>query len=249
MTRHTLTALALGLTLSSPAAALDLTQMSVAESDAFGAQVRAYLLENPEVIFEAVAVLEQRQEQLAAANDNDLLATHADAIFNDGHSWVGGNPDGDITVVEFLDYRCGYCRKAFPEVNELVASDGNIRLIIKELPILGEGSVMASRFAIATQQVLGADAYKSVHDALMAYSGEVAEPGLRRLAEALDLDADAILAAMDSDEVTAVIAANRALAGPLDISGTPSFVMHNQMLRGYVPLDGMQQIVAEIRAE
>lgn len=249
MTRHTLTAIALGLTLTGPAAALDLNEMSVAQSDAFGAQVRAYLLENPEVIFEAVAVLEQRQEQLAAANDDDLLVTHADAIFNDGHSWVGGNPEGDITIVEFLDYRCGYCRKAFPEVSELVSSDGNIRFIIKELPILGEGSTMASRFAIATQQVVGADAYKSVHDALMVYNGDVAEPGLRRLADALDLDADAIVAAMDSDAVSAVINANRALAGQLDISGTPSYVMHNQMLRGYVPLEGMQQIVAEIRAE
>ncbi|MEB8386184.1 DsbA family protein [Rhodobacteraceae bacterium KMM 6894] len=249
MTRHILSALALGLTFATPAAALDLNEMSVSETDAFGAQVRAYLLENPEVIFEAVAVLEQRQEQLAAANDTDLLDTHADAIFNDPQSWVGGNPEGDITIVEFMDYRCGYCRKAFPEVSELIASDGNIRLIVKELPILGEGSVLASRFAIATLQVLGADAYEAVHDALMVYNGEVAEPGLRRLAEALDLDTDAIMAAMDSDDVTAVITANRALAGQLDISGTPSFVMHNQMLRGYVPLEGMQQIVASIRAE
>jgi protein-disulfide isomerase len=249
MTRHTLSALALGLTLATPAVALDLNQMSVAETDAFGAQVRAYLLENPEVIFEAVAVLEKRQEQLAAANDTDLLTTHADAIFNDGHSWVGGNPEGDITIVEFMDYRCGYCRKAFPEVSELVSSDGNIRLIIKELPILGEDSVLASQFAIATLQALGADAYEAVHDALMVYNGEVSEAGLRRLAEALDLDADAILAAIDSDAVTEVITANRALAGQLDISGTPSFVMHNQMLRGYVPLEGMQQMVADIRTE
>ncbi|MCZ4351397.1 DsbA family protein [Roseovarius aestuarii] len=249
MTRQTLTAIAFGLTLAGPVAALDLNDMSAAESDAFGEQVRAYLLENPEVIFEAVAVMEQRQERLAAANDADLLDAHADAIFNDGFSWVGGNPDGDVTIVEFMDYRCGYCRKAFPEVNKLIASDDNIRLIIKEFPILGEGSTMASRFAIATKQTLGDDAYEAVHDALMAYNGEIAEPGLRRLAEALDLDADVIMAAMDSDDVTAVIDANRALAGALNISGTPSFVMQNQMVRGYVPFDGMQQIVAEIRGE
>lgn len=249
MIRPLMTAGAVALSLGSPTAALDLSQMSEADSAAFGAQVRAYLLENPEVIFEAVAVLEARQEELASANDSDLLAQHAAAIFDDGHSWVGGNPDGDITIVEFLDYRCGYCRKAFPEVSELVASDGNIRLIIKEFPILGEGSTMASRFAIATQQVVGDEAYKAVHDALMAYSGEMATPGLRRLADALDLDADAILAAMDSDAVNAVLDANHTLGAALGISGTPSFVMQDQMLRGYVPLDGMQQIVAEIRGE
>ena len=247
MLRSLLSATALATCVALPATALDLGEMSDAERTAFRAEIRAYLLDNPEVIYEAVAVLEERQAALQAANDEDIVARNAEALFNDGHSWVGGNPDGDITVVEFLDYRCGYCRRAFPEVTELVETDGNIRLIIKEFPILGEGSMISSRFAIATKNVAGDDAYKQVHDALIAFNGELSDVALNRLAASLGLDGEAIIAEMDSPAVDDVIAKNRALGQALNISGTPSFVFGDQMLRGYVPLDGMREIAAEIR--
>ena len=221
--------------------------MTDAERLAFRAEVRAYLLENPEVLTEAIAILEDRQAANAAANDVQMLAQNKAAIFEDTSSWVGGNPDGDITVVEFMDYRCGYCRKAWAEVEELVASDGNIRFVVKEFPILGESSDLSSRFAIATLQLAGPEAYKRAHDALMALRGEATKPTLERLAGDLGLDASAIMARMDAPEVTAVIQANHALAQTLDISGTPTFVIDGTMLRGYVPLDGMREIVAEQR--
>jgi len=215
--------------------------------DAFGELVRAYLLANPEVIFEAAAVMEQRQQELQSANDADLIQQHSDALFNDENSWVGGNPEGDVTIVEFMDYRCGYCSRAFPEVEELIASDGNIRLIVKEFPILGEQSTVASRFAIATLQQLGDEAYKAVHDAMMTYKGDMAVPALASLATDLGLDAEAITDHMDDESVTQVINDNRALGQTLQISGTPSFIMQDQILRGYVPLEGMQEIVEDVR--
>jgi len=156
---------------------------------------------------------------------------------------------GDVTVVEFMDYRCGYCRRAVDEVEGLLEEDGNIRFIVKEFPILGEDSVLASRFAIATQQVAGDAAYKSVHDALMAYNGSMNDTGFTRLADSLGLDANAIVAAMDSEAVTEVIAANHALAQRLGINGTPSFVMGEQMLRGFLPQDAMQAIANDIRTQ
>lgn len=239
-----LTAMAL---LTNPAQAVDLTSMSDAERTAFRAEIRAYLMDNPEVIIEAVNLLEQRQADAKAQDDFALVAVNSDDLFDDGFSWIGGNPEGDITLVEFLDYRCGYCRRAMPEVEQLLASDGNIRLIIKELPILGENSMISSRFAVATKQVAGADAYKSVHDALMTMGGDATDVTLLRIAEGLDLDADAILAQMDSDEVTAEISATHALAQRLQINGTPSFVLHDEMLRGYLPAEQMAAIVAEKR--
>ncbi|MHA7829164.1 MAG: DsbA family protein [Roseovarius sp.] len=242
-----LTALAAVTALALPAQAFDLQNMSAAERDAFRAEIRTYLLENPEVIMEAVAVLEQRQAEEQARGDSDMIKANAGALFDDGHSWVGGNPDGDITLVEFMDYRCGYCKRAFPEVESLIEADGNIRIIIKEFPILGEQSVLASRFAIATLQVAGDEGYKQVHDALMTFRGEISQPALERLAEGFGLDAEAITARMDSDAVTEVINENRALGQRLNITGTPSFVMEDQMLRGYVPLDAMQQIADDIR--
>lgn len=244
-----LVAATLAAGLAFPVQALDLDQMSDAERKAFRAEIRTYLLENPEVIMEAVAVLEQRQAEAQAQGDVDLVKVNAEDIFNDGHSWVGGNPDGDITLVEFMDYRCGFCRRAFDEVDTLLETDGNIRFIVKEFPILGEESTLASRFAIATQQVLGDTAYKSVHDALMTFSGNINEGSLTRIASSLDLDADAILAQMDSEEVSQVIQKNHALAQRLSISGTPSFVMADQMLRGFIPAQDMQRIADEIRTQ
>ena len=249
MIRSLAAAAALSLPLALPAQALDLDNLTEAERATLHAEIRAYLLDNPEVIMEAVAVLEERQAQGQAQADIDLVRANADAIFNDGHSWVGGNPEGDITLVEFMDYRCGYCRRAVDEVNGLLEEDGNIRFIVKEFPILGEDSVLASRFAIATQQVAGDEAYKSVHDALMAYNGTMNDTGFTRLADSLGLDANAIVAAMDSDAVSEVIAANHALGQRLQISGTPSFVMGEQMLRGFLPQDAMQSIADDIRTQ
>ena len=247
--RHAAPAL-LGLSmLTSPAQALDLNAMSDAEKAEFGAQVREYLLENPEVIIEAINILEQRNAAAEAAADVELVAANADELFNDGYSWVGGNPDGDITLVEFMDYRCGYCRRAVPEVAQLLAEDGNIRLVIKEFPILGDASVVSARFAIATKQVAGDDAYKQVHDALLEFSGEPTEVTLRRISDGLGQDSDAIMAAMDSDSVTEEIAQTRELAQRMRISGTPSFVLGTEMLRGFLPADQMLQIADGVRAE
>ena len=242
------TAAAMALAIASgPVNALDLNNMTDAERQSFRNEVRAYLLDNPEVLIEAINLLEQKQAAAEAHADRELVKNHADEIFNDGHSWVGGNPDGDVTLVEFMDYRCGYCRKAAPEVASLLKSDGNIRFVVKEFPILGEASLQSSRFSIATRQVAGDEAYEQVHEALMTFNGEVNEIALRRLGDGLGLDTDAILARMDSDEVRQVIAKNHALATQLKISGTPTFVLGDQLLRGYLPEDSMKELVDRVR--
>ncbi|MBM1631866.1 thioredoxin domain-containing protein [Sulfitobacter mediterraneus] len=244
---HRLIAPIFAATLALPAAAMDLTELTDAERAQFRAEVRAYLLDNPEVIMEAVTLLQTREAEAQARADDNLVSDNADAIFDDGYSWVGGNPDGDITLVEFLDYRCGYCKRAHGEVAKLLETDGNIRLIVKELPILGDQSVLASRFAIATKQIAGDDSYKAVNDALMAYNGDVTLPALRRLGSTFGLDMEAVETRMDSDEVTMEIAQTRALAQQLNISGTPTFVMHDELLRGYLPFDQMMALVEEKR--
>lgn len=221
-----------------------LGEMSEAERAAFQAEVKAYLLENPEVLVEAMDVLQSRQDAAAVDRDLEMMAANKDKIFNDGVSWVGGNLDGDITVVEFVDYRCGYCRKAHDEVAELVKSDGNIRFVLKEFPILGEDSITSSKFAISVLQLHGNESYKQVHDALIALRGSPDADTLARLAADLGLDPAPILARMDAPEVAAVIEANHALGKTMEVSGTPTFVVDQTMVRGYVPLDGMRQIVA-----
>lgn len=233
--------------LALPGQALDIGQMTDEERAIFREEVRAYLLDNPEVIMEAVAVLEQRQVAGQAAQDMTLVQVNAEDIFDDGFSWVGGNHEGDITLVEFVDYRCGYCRRAHDEVKELVESDGNIRIIVKEFPILGEASIQSSRFAIAVKQVAGDEAYEAANDALIRMRSDANAKSLRKLATSLGLDADAILAHMDSADVSSEIQKTRELAQRLQITGTPTFVMQDDMLRGYVPLEQMRELVAAKR--
>ena len=236
------------LGLASPALAVDLSAMSADEKAAFGDAVRAYLLENPEVLTEAIEVLKDRQAAAEAVADVELVKANAADLFADTASYTGGNPEGDLTVVEFIDYRCGYCKKAHSEVMDLVNGDGNIRYIVKELPILSEDSATAARFAIATLQVAGPEAYAKVNAGFYeSFRGEVTPDTLSAFADDLGLDAAPILARMEAPEVTKVIEDNHALAQRMQISGTPTFVMGEQMVRGYIPLAHMQQVVAEER--
>jgi protein-disulfide isomerase len=237
-----------GLFLATPALALDPSaSMSASERAAFRAEVRAYLLENPEVLMEAIQVLESRRQDQLASADAQLLAENHDAIFADGQSWIGGNPEGDITIVEFLDYRCGYCKQAHPEVNQLLRDDGNIRYIVKEFPVLGPQSELAARFAVSVKRIAGDTAYGAVHEALMTFRGEISEASLRALADRMSLDTKAVMAGIAAPETEAVIAANMALAQRLQINGTPGFIFETELVRGYMPLDTMVALVAELR--
>lgn len=237
------------LCLTSPAPALDLAGMTDAERALFRAEVRSYLMENPEVLMEAIGILQQREDAAQLDADQQLAVANADALFNDGLSWVGGNPDGDITLVEFMDYRCTYCKQAFAEVDELVQGDGNIRFIVKEFPILGEQSKLGAQFAIAVRNLHGDDVYADIHAALMSLRSDITPESLSRLADTFGLDPAPLFVAMTGPEVAAELDANAALGNALQISGTPTFVMNDQMLRGYVPLAQMQEIVAVVRAE
>lgn len=233
--------------LATGAFAQNLKPMTEEERALFRSEVRAYLFENPEVIMQAVEILQNREAENQERADFDLVAQNSALLFDDGYSFVGGNPDGDIVLVEFLDYRCGYCKRAHGEVAQLLESDGNIKWIVKELPILGDASVLASRFAVAVKQVSGPDSYEAVGTALMNFKGDITLPALRRLGNTFGLDMPAIEARMDSDAVTAEIAQTRALADALQISGTPTFVMQDELLRGYLPLDQMQALVEDKR--
>ena len=247
--RNIYSALPVLLALATPLAALDLETMTDAERQMFRDEVRSYLLENPEVLMEAIDILQQRQDEAQLEADRQLALAHTDALFNDGVSWVGGNPDGDVTLVEFMDYRCTYCKQAFAEVDQLVQGDGNIRFIVKEFPILGEQSKLAAQFAVAVRNVHGDAIYADIHAALMTMRTDITSESLTRLAESFALDPAPLLVAMAGPEVAAELDANAALGNALQITGTPTFVMSDQMLRGYVPLEQMQAIVAVVRGE
>jgi len=234
---------------ASAATAQDLGNLDTAGREALREEIHSYLLENPDVIIEAMDVLRARDAEAQASAETRLLSDLSGEIFDDGRSWQGGNPEGDLTLVEFTDYRCGYCRKAHDEVAQLIKTDGGIKFIVKEFPILGEASLLSSKFAIAVRLESGDQAYKAAHDALIALRGEPNDASLRKLAEKLELDADAVMARMEDPAVMEELRANRDLAEQLSIQGTPTFILQDELIRGYVPLAGMMQKVLEKREE
>lgn len=222
--------------------------MTDAERAAFQAEVHDYLLAHPEVLTEMMSLLDAKQKAAAAQTDKALVADNAKALFDDGYSWVGGNPQGSVTIVEFLDYQCGFCRKSYPDLAKLISANGDIRLIVKDFPILGPGSDLAARAATATMIQAGPEAYGRLNAALMTLKEPVTDASLDRALATAGLDAAAIRAGMDDPEIDRRITANHALAQTMAISGTPTFVFQNQMVRGYIQLADMQKLVDELRA-
>lgn len=236
------------LVFTAPVQALDLANMTPEEKAAFGIAVREYMVANPDVLLEVIDVIEKDRAEASANADKKMVAENFAAIFEDGNDFVGGNPDGDITLVEFIDYRCGYCKQAHPEVAALLKADGNIRFVIKEFPILGEQSVLAARFALAVKLVGGDAIYGPVHDKMMVLRGDFTETNLRKLAEDAGLSADEVMARMSDPKVNEILNANHRLAEALAIDGTPGFVLGDQLLRGYVPAEMMTELLARARS-
>ena len=247
--RTSLLALALSAAILSPAAAqMSVPTLSEGDKAALHSEIRSYLLANPEILSEMIAILEQREAAQLAEDDRTLLSLYADEIFDDGYSFVGGNPEGSTTIVEFLDYQCGYCRKAHPDVSALIAEDGDIRWVVKEFPILGPGSELASRAAISTLLHEGPEAYATLNDKLMRLEGPVTDASLDAVLAEAGVDVAAVKAGMQDEEVTRRIADTRALAESLGIGGTPTFVFADRMLRGFASPDQMLATIDEIRA-
>ena len=236
----------LGFAAAGAAYATDLESLTDEERAAFRAEVRAYLLENPEVIFEAIQILEARRNEAAAAADRETVAANADALFNDGYSFVAGNPNGDITIVEFLDYRCGYCKRAHPIVEELLERDPNLKLVVKDFPILGPNSVVAGKMALAALDV-DRSLFKNLNDALMTHQGDLTEDVAYRLAGQIGYDISALKDRAGSVEIDDRLNRNYQLAQALGLEGTPAFVVGQEVVRGFLPVEDMERIIANAR--
>lgn len=206
--------------------------------------VRDYILNNPEIVMEAIAKLREKKRAAELAADRATVANLSGDIFNDPQSPTGGNVNGDVTVVEFFDYRCGVCKRVHPIVAELVKTDPNIRRVYKEWPILGPDSVLASRAAIASRKQ---GKYHVFHDAMMETKGALDEEGIMQLAGAVGLDVDKLRADMAAPEVEEMLSRNYTLASRLRLNGTPAFLIGNQIIRGGQDLDSMRALVAEAR--
>ncbi len=221
----------------------DLADITPAGQQILHDEIRNYLLSNPGILYEMAEAYEAMQELEASANLSEAIARNYEVLYNDPFSYVGGNPDGDLDIVEFIDYRCGYCRKAHPQVAELLESDGNIRFIVKEFPILGENSVTSALLAMAVLQLAGNEAYKSVNDYLFTETAEVDDRVVARVASIAGIDAEQLMLATSSEELIAKIQENYLLAQELGIEGTPAFLVGTTLIPGHMELADMRNLV------
>lgn len=225
-----------------PAAAAD--QVPAAEIERV---VKEYLLREPEVIYQAIQELQRRQQAEAASKQQAAIAANGEAIFRDRRDPIGGSANGRVTLVEFFDYRCGYCRSMSAELRDLVAGDRDLRFVFKELPVLGPESVVAARAALAASE-LDPARYTGFHFALMQ-SKELTDEAILDLAARHGYDRAALQREMDAPWVAAHIEETRALADKLGISGTPSFVIGDTLIPGAVAVAELAAKVAEARAQ
>jgi protein-disulfide isomerase len=215
-----------------------------AELDEFEQRVREYLLKNPEVIMEALQILQQRQRAAEAENLKRTIAERNAEILNDPAAPVGGNPAGDITLVEFFDYNCPYCRRVAPTVVELEQGDPDLRLVYKEFPILGPGSQFAARAALASRKQRK---YVPFHNALMQATEQVSEEVVMETAREVGLDTEQLKVDMRDPAIQEAIGRNLQLANALGITGTPSFIIGEEVVPGAVDLRTLQSLIARAR--
>ena len=210
-----------------------------------GEIVKDYLIKNPEVIIEIQAALEAKMEKEQADKLKSFMSENAKTIYRNPNSSVAGNPDGDITVVEFFDYNCGYCKRGMPELQKLIENDKRVRVVFKELPILSKGSEEAARAALAAKRQ---GKYWEFHLALLGHEGKVTRASVDEIAAAQGLDVEKLKEDMKSPEIAKVIAANQQLAQDLNITGTPAFIIDKTVVPGYLPVDGLMAAINEVRA-
>ena len=215
-----------------------------AELDPFEQRVREYLLQNPEVIMEALQILQERQRAAEAEGLKRTIAERSDEILNDPDAPVGGNPAGDVTLVEFFDYNCPYCRRVAPTVVELEETDPDLRLVYKEFPILGPGSQFAARAALASRKQ---GKYVAFHNAVMQASEQVTEESVMEIARTVGLDPEQLKTDMQDPAIQEAIARNLRLANALGITGTPSFIIGEEVVPGAVDLRTLQSLIGRAR--
>jgi protein-disulfide isomerase len=206
--------------------------------------VRDLLLRDPEIILQALEELQRREAAEQAQRQREGIVANRDELMSDPASPVGGNPEGDVTLVEFFDYRCTYCRRVVSSVQALMQEDRELRIVFKELPVLGEDSVRAARAALAAGRQ---GRYTPFHFALMT-SEDLSPDAIRRLAEEVGLDPDQLEQDMDAPEIQQAIDANYRLAQELGIEGTPAFVIGEELIPGAVDKARLEALIADARA-
>lgn len=228
--------------LTSPVYAIDAAQKSE-----FEALIRSYLLENPEILVEMQSTLETKQALEASLKVKRTLSEKSDLVFNSKNQFEIGNPDADVTVVEFFDYNCGFCKRAMTDMNKLLKEDAKLKFVLKELPILSEGSVNAHKISSAVGH-LAPGRYEEFHNKLLGANGQKNGVRALKLADTMGLDVKKILAFSKNDSVVDGFREVNSLANDLGMNGTPSYVIGDEVIFGALGYDVLKAKIEKLRS-
>jgi protein-disulfide isomerase len=242
---------ALGLPLAALTAVsspppLAAAEFSAEQRQAIEAIVHDYLIKNPDVMLEVLEAAKEKLSNDAQAQRTAALSERRRDIFEDPNAPVVGNPQGDVTLVEFFDYRCPYCKQVAPSIAALLGEDKRLRIVYKEFPVLGPESVTAARAALAARKQ---GKYEALHQALMGMKGQINEAAIFNAAKSVGIDVERLKRDMAAPEIDAMLQANHQLAAALDIHGTPGFVIGDEVVPGAVSVDALRELIATARKE
>src|SRR6516162_343253 len=230
-------ALTCALLLAVPLCAIEAAEFSPEQRQAIEAIIHDYMMQNPDVLLDALRAGEE-------AKTNQVLRDRHHEIFDDPATPVGGNPEGDVTIVEFFDYRCPYCKQVQPSLQALLGEDHKLRFIYKEMPVLGAPSLTAAHAALAARLQ---GKYEHFHAAMMATKGQITDEVIYQVAGSVGLDVDRLKRDMAAPEIEQALKANLALAKALEIHGTPGFIIGEHIVPGAIDLDALKDLVADAR--
>jgi protein-disulfide isomerase len=203
--------------------------------------IEQYIRTHPEVIEQSLQALEAKREAEEKTRQKVALAARQQALLHDPSSPVSGNPKGEVTLVEFFDYRCGFCKRAAGAVTQLQKEDPRVRVVYKDFPILGEPSELAARAALSAHRQ---GKHQAFHEAVLASKNEISKDELLRVAREVGLDTTQLETDMANPEWQSLIDRNRALAKELGINGTPGFIVGTELVPGALDLNGLKELIA-----
>ncbi|MCB9990044.1 MAG: DsbA family protein [Rhodospirillales bacterium] len=205
--------------------------------------VKNYLDEHPEIVIEAIEAYQANQQEIEARQFKETIQTKQDELHSKNLPFIG-NPDGDIVIVEFFDYNCGYCKRAMGEITQLIEKDDKVKVIFHEMPILSESSADAARYALAAHKQ---GKYFEYHQALMTFAGAKTPETLEKVGSDLGLDVEKLKKDADSKDVRGEVEKSLALSRDLGIRGTPAFIIGDVLTPGYMTFQNMQTVIEQIR--
>lgn len=235
------------LALAAPPALAQGVPFNDQQKQAIGQIVREYLLKNPEVLQEAMAELEKRQNEAQRQSQAQAVKDSRDYLLNSPNAIIAGNVSGDVTLVEFFDYNCGYCKRALTDVQALAKADPKLRVVLKDFPVLGPDSIEASQVALAVKNQLQGEKLFTYHVKLMETRGRVNGERAKAVAMEMGVDMTRLDKDMTAPEVRQALQTNVELGDKLGLTGTPAFIVGEEVISGAVGMDPLKAVVANVR--